>query len=172
MKWLSFLFMGICLPVCTTGVFAQMKIGYVNSQEILAELPEVKQAEANLKSLEQQLQRKGQKMIEELQKKYQDLERKQKQGLIAPKQLEEEAQKLEQEKLKIAQFEQEMRDQLLKKQQELMAPVLEKVQKAIEVVAKENGYTYILDATAGVLYADPKYDVSNLVREKLRTGGN
>ena len=65
-----------------------------------------------------------------------------------------------------------MRDQLLKKQQELMAPVLEKVQKAIEAVAKEKGYTYILDAAAGVLYADPQYDVSDLVRQKLQAGGN
>ena len=52
-----------------------------------------------------------------------------------------------------------------------MEPVFKKVGQAIEDVAKENGYTFILTQQIGgldvILYADEKNDVSNLVLKKL-----
>ncbi len=157
------------LLLSISAVSAQMKIGYVNSQDLLADLPEVKQAQANLKSLEQQLQKKGQGMVEALQKKYAQLQQKEQQGMLAPKEIETQAAKLKQEELKLGQFQQQMQEQLLKKQQELMEPVINKIKAAIAEVAKENGYTYILDNSAGmVLYGDSSYDVSALVKAKLK----
>ncbi len=168
MKFLKHFLILALITVSISAVSAQVKIGYVNSQDLLAELPEVKQAQANLKSLEQQLQKKGQGMLESLQKKYVELQRKQEQGLMAPKDIEAQAQKLKGEEAKLEQYKQDMQDQLFKKQQELMEPVINKIKAAIKEVAKENGYTYILDNSAGmVLYGDPAYDVSALVKAKL-----
>lgn len=52
-----------------------------------------------------------------------------------------------------------------------MQPVYTKVGKAIEDVAKENGYTFILNQQIGgldvILYGDEKNDVSDLVLKKL-----
>ena len=61
-----------------------------------------------------------------------------------------------------------MQQQIGKKQQELYQPVFDKVNKAIADVAKENGFTYIVDATKGsLLFADDKFDIQSLVRTKL-----
>jgi outer membrane protein len=144
------------------------KFGIVNSQEIIQMLPEVKEASANIETFGNQLQKKYTEMINTLQTKYQELERKQANGEIAPKQLEEEAKKLKDEELKLAQYEQTSQQQIMEKQNTLMMPIMEKINKAIEDVAKENGYTYIFDGSAGlVLYADATTDVSTLVKAKL-----
>ena len=54
------------------------------------------------------------------------------------------------------------------KDAELSEPLIEKAKKAVEDVAKENGYTYIFNSSDGlVLYAIPSDDVMELVLKKL-----
>lgn len=144
------------------------KLGYVSSQALLSQMPEVKQAEANLDALKKQLQKKGQQMLTELETNYKDLQRKEAQGELSPKQIETEAQKLKEEEGKIAQFEQDMQRQLMTKQEELMQPVINRVNQAIKDVAAEGGYDYIFDAVGGfILYADESHDVTARVKAKL-----
>jgi outer membrane protein len=144
------------------------KFGYINSQQIIAELSEVKEANANLETFGEQLQKKYQQMLTGLQTKYQDLERKQQDGLLSPKQLEEEAKKLKDEELKLAQFEQNSQQQIMLKQEELLQPIMDRIQQAIEDVAAEDGYAYIFDQSMGViLYADESSDISEKVKAKL-----
>lgn len=141
---------------------------YVNTQEILQNLPEVKEANANIETFRNQLINLGQKKVETLRTKYAELEQKQAQGDISPKQLELEAQKLKEDEMKIAQFEQESQQRILEKSEELLKPIRDKVQKAIDDVAKENGYTYVFDASLGfILYADESTDASSKVKAKL-----
>jgi outer membrane protein len=151
-----------------TAVAQAPKIGYVNSVLLLQEIPEVKQANANLEALQKQLQKKGESMLQEFQKKYQDLQMKEQQGELSPKQLEEEARKLREEEVKIQQFEQEMRGQLDEKQKTLLQPILDNVSAKIQEVAKENGFTYIIDDSQGILlYKDESMDVTAMVKAKL-----
>ena len=58
---------------------------------------------------------------------------------------------------------------LQKKSQDLFAPVIEKVRKAINEVGAENGYLYIFDLGAqSIIYQSPKSnDVTALVKKKL-----
>jgi outer membrane protein len=60
-------------------------------------------------------------------------------------------------------------DDLQKKQQELFAPVIEKVRKAIDEVGAENDLLYIFDlSTQGIIYESPKSnDITSLVKAKL-----
>jgi outer membrane protein len=60
------------------------KFGYINSAEILANFPEVKQAEANLEALQKQLTKKGQGMVETLQKDYTAIQQKVERGELSP----------------------------------------------------------------------------------------
>ena len=54
------------------------------------------------------------------------------------------------------------------KEVELTAPIIEKAKKAVEEVAKENGYTYIFNSTEGLLlYANDTDDIMDLVKAKL-----
>lgn len=143
------------------------KFGYLNSSALLAEMPEVKQAEANLEDLRIQLQKKQQEMFQGLQTKYQDLQRKEQQGEISPKQLQEQAALLQAEESQLMQEEQNMQNQLLTKRETLLQPILDRVNDAIASVAKENGYQFIFDASAGILYADESQDVTAMVKAKL-----
>ena len=69
---------------------------------------------------------------------------------------------------RIEEFNQQAQQDLGQKEQELTAPIIEKARKAVEDVAKENGYTYIFNSTEGLLlYASPSDDVMPLVKAKL-----
>ena len=143
-----------------------VKFGYLNSQAILAEMPEVKEADANLETLQKQLQKKGEKMVQDFQAKYQELARKEQAGELSPKQGEEQAKALEAEQKKIAQFEQEMISQVQGKRGELLQPIIERVDQAIQDIGKEGGYKLIFEA-GGLLYAEEGQDISTMVKSKL-----
>jgi outer membrane protein len=158
------------LSVCFVGInnLAAQKFGYINTAELLQNMAEVKEANANIETFRSQLLKKGQEMLQSLQTKYQDLERKQAAGEISPKQLEVEAQTLKTEESKILEFEQSSQQKIIDKSESLLGPIREKIQRAIDDVATENGYTYIFDYSTGfVLYADASTDVSSLVKAKL-----
>lgn len=167
MKSLKSIFGIALMLVCTSNVQAQ-KFGYLNSSAIMSEVPEVKQAESNLKAYQEQLSKQGQQKVEALQNKYQELARKEKQGEIAPKALQEQADKLKLEEEDLAKLEQDMQNQMAQKREALLQPILDKINKAIQEIAKEQSYSYIFDSSAGMLlYADESSDVSSLVRTKL-----
>lgn len=155
----------IALFCVAVSVQAQ-KFGYINSSAILAEMPDVKQADAQLEALQKQLQKKGQGMVEKFQQDYVAIQQKVERGELSPKQQEEEAKKLETAQTDIQKFEQEMVDQLQKKRSELMNPILEKVNNAIQEVAKEGSYQYIFDEGV-LLYKDPSMDITAMVKTKL-----
>lgn len=149
---------------------AQQKIGHANWDYIFGQLPEAKQIETELKSYESQLQNQYKIKSQELETKYKayqgipantpDAIKKDKENELAF--LQENLQK----------FQQDAQTSLQKKQMELMNPVLEKIGKAIETVAKENGYSYIINPQAAggnalLLYSDEKTNISNLVLKKL-----
>ncbi|MGA1543284.1 MAG: OmpH family outer membrane protein [Saprospiraceae bacterium] len=152
--------------VSTALIGQEVKFGFLNSALILAEMPEVKQADANLEALEKQLQKRGQGMVEKLQQDYAAAQAKMERGELSRIQQEEEAKKLEDRQMEIARYEQEMIQQVQEKRNELLEPIYAKVNEAISSVAKENGYKMIFDASV-LLYKDDAMDVSNLVKAKL-----
>ncbi|MBY5956968.1 OmpH family outer membrane protein [Membranicola marinus] len=147
---------------------AQQKFAYVNSQELLENLPEVKAADAEIQTLQQQLQKKGQEMIESFQAKAMELQQKRDAGEMSPKQLEVESQKLQEEQDKIRQYDTKMQTDVMRKQQELLQPIQDKVNTAIETVAKADGYTMVFDSSSGVvLYADDATNITSKVKAEL-----
>ena len=69
---------------------------------------------------------------------------------------------------KINQFQSDSQDKFASKKQELYAPILKKADDAVKAVAKENGYSYVFDTSAGaVLYAWDSDDLMALVKKKL-----
>jgi len=55
------------------------------------------------------------------------------------------------------------------KESQLLQPIIEKADKAIKEVGKENGYTYIFDLSRGsvVYFSEVSEDVLPLVKKKL-----
>jgi outer membrane protein len=144
------------------------KVGYLNTQELISLMPEVKEANSQLEVMKTQFSKRGQDMLQALQTKYQEFQRKQSNGELAPIEAEKQAQSLKEEEQALMNFEQESQQKLMAKSEELLQPMQDKVNNAIKMVAQENGYAYVLDISQGsILYADPASDVSALVKAKL-----
>ncbi len=146
------------------------KIGYADWEYIFAQLPEFKQIDSELKTHSEQLQnqlRAKQQDFEAKYKAYQGMPATTPDAIKADK--ERELQALQEGFQK---FQQDAQTSLQKKQADLMEPVYKKVGKNIEDVAKENGYTFIINPqTVGggdiLLYSDENYNISNLVLKKM-----
>ncbi len=166
MKKTFVLTFGLMLTLAFSS-FAQ-KFGYLNSAALLTEMAEVKQADSDLKAFQTQLTKRGQEMVKELQDKAAELDRKKELGTIAPKDYQTQAAKLQEEETAIGEYEKEVYDKLSKKREELYKPILERVNTAMQDVAKENGYLLVFDTSTQVLlYADESLDLTNLVKTKL-----
>ena len=165
MKFFKLSFVALLLLVATATASAQ-KFGFVNSAEILSELPATKAAESNLEALQKQLQKQGQGMVESFQTDYQALQAQAQQGTMSPKQQQEEAAKLQKREEEIANFEQKMMADLQKKRQTLLTPIYDSINNAIKEVAEEGGFQFIFDEQV-LLYGQDSQDVTALVRAKL-----
>ncbi len=162
-----------------TGVFAAIlmfaagmaqaqKFGYVNSAALLTDLPETKQMRSTLEGLQAVLQKAGEGKVTAFQAKVQEAEQKKQRGEMTPKEEEVKMAELQTEQETLYKLGQENEQKMAERQQELMAPILEKVNKAIQEVAKEGAFQFIFDTQSGViLYADEAADVTALVKAKL-----
>lgn len=142
------------------------KYGYLSSEALINSMPEVKAADANLQTMMEQFQKKGEQMVEAFKKKEAEAMQKKELGQLSPAEEQVVLAELQKEGEAIQKFEQDAAGKMQAKRVELLTPVQEKVQNAIEEVAKENGYTMILEAGV-LLFADEGADVSNLVKAKL-----
>lgn len=159
---LFILSVAIVLPI---AVQAQ-QIAYINYQEVMEVMPELKVVQSKIDTLTQQYEGEFLKMRQEYDNKVKEFQDGEK---TMPESIKEmkyrEIMDLQQ---RIELFQQNIQQELQAKQREYMAPVLEKLKKAIEEVGKENNYLYILDSNA-ILYLDETNAVNakDLVKKKL-----
>ncbi len=154
------------------GLFAQpaAKIGYVDSDYILSQIPEFKAAQNELDKTSLQWQKDIETKfaeVEKLNKAYQadailltDEMKKKREQEIATR--EKEAKEFQKQKFGVD-------GELFKKRQELVKPIQDKVYNAIKSVAEKKGLGFILDKSGQltILYVNPKYDASDDVLEML-----
>ena len=148
---------------------ASTKIGYADVDYIFSQLPESKAIEAELKSTQTQLKNQIDAKYAEFQKKLADYNANLNTMLDAVRtNTERELQQMQQN---IEKLQADAQTTIQTKQTQLMDPVYKKVGKGIEDVAKENGYTFILNQQIGgldvILYGDDNMDISDLVLKKL-----
>jgi outer membrane protein len=78
---------------------------------------------------------------------------------------------LQQLQQNIQKLEQDSQADLQRKSAQLLEPIQVKVGKAIEDMAKENGFSFVLISQVGgvdvILYGDEKLDVSDLILKKM-----
>lgn len=123
------------------AAFAQ-KFGHVDINNIMQTLPELSKVNGELEALGKQYQNELQAMQDEIQRKADEYE-KTKSTMNATKQQETEAM-LNDLMQKYQQALQDNQTEFNKAQQEKMAPIQEKIYKAIENVGKAGGYVYIM----------------------------
>jgi outer membrane protein len=145
---------------------AGLKLGYVNSQELLSIMPEMTKADNDLKTFAKQYQDQLETMGKEFEKKGTDYQAAEKTMSDAVKEVKQkELQSLE---ARIRDYQQSAQEKIGKKKEDLYKPILEKADKAIKDVAKEKGYSYVFDASGGgLLYANESDNLLPLVKAKL-----
>ena len=152
----------VAAPMC---LFAEVKIGTVDTQEVFTLMPELKTAQASLEEVNKKYQTEYKALQEEFNKKLQEYQALAKDTPETIKQRRE--QELNELGQKIQTFEQVANQDIQQQQQKLMAPIYEKINTAIKAVGDENGYTYILEDSQ-VIYKNPTAnDVTHLVKAKL-----
>lgn len=160
----------LTLLLISAGIFGftnqsnAQKIGYVNADEIIMLMPEASKLQSDLeayqKSLYQNANDKQEAFNTSLQKFIKDS------ATMSASLKEVKRNDLQKQSQELNNQQQIIQQELDHKRQELAMPIQKKLQEAIEVVAKENGYTYVITREALIVVPE-KDDLGPLVIKKL-----
>jgi len=168
---LIFISLFIYLPLLSFVSNAQLKIGYVDSDTIMDNYPDVQDARQKLDALIQEWQTEIRKLESELKAKQDDYD---KRKLIMTEQTSIEVM------AEITKLQKDIADyrdkkfgangELFQKQNELMKPIQNKVFTIIQQVATEEELDFVFDRSGDILflYAKPEYDLTAKVVERLK----
>ena len=142
------------------------KIGYIDFNGLIQAMPGIDSVKIKLQTYQQTLTDQMDKMRTELENKYLDYQSQSATMSDLIKQTKEK--ELSDLQARIDAFSQKAQGDLQAKQEELLKPVIDKARGAVKDVAKENKYTYVLNAIEDVvLYSEPADDLLPLVKKKL-----
>ena len=148
---------------------AEIKIGYVDSNEIMSNFEEVRQVQVDLEKEQRRLESEFNNLVGQLDSLQQDYER---QRLLMSEMRRQEKEneiinmKKSAEEFQLKKFGPE--GDIYRKQNELLKPVLKKIDDAIQKVGDAQGYDFILDAMTGaLLYALDSHNLTEDVMDEL-----
>lgn len=145
---------------------APQKIGYIDFNLLLQSMPGIDTVRTTLQKYQETLTDQMDQMRSEFENKYLDYQSKAAGMSDIIKQNKE--QELQQLQERIDAFQQQAQQDLQNKQQQLLQPLIDEAKNAIETVAKEKGYTYVLNQIEDVvLYSTPADDLMAAVKQKL-----
>lgn len=161
-KYIAALLMFFAVSTAT----AQIKYGHIDSEEILQAMPEYKQLKATMDRRRREQENKITAMYADFQKRQQELQEFGEGLMVAV--AEEKAMELDSLQKTIVTYQENANAELESLQQKLVKPLNDKYLKIVSQVAKENGYTLILDTSTGIVaYGNETYDVTDLVKKKM-----
>ncbi|HHU96601.1 MAG: OmpH family outer membrane protein [Bacteroidota bacterium] len=155
----------VCIALAPMAVMAQnLKIGYINPQEVFAAMPELSDIETKLSDKQEEINKNGQALIDEYNKKLEEFENN---PATSEALQQDQLKQLTQLQERFQVYQQNSQQELARLQQELLEPVNRKIQEAIQAVGAENNFTYILDAAA-IMYVNPSAEnITQLVKTRL-----
>ncbi|MFH0841076.1 MAG: OmpH family outer membrane protein [Bacteroidota bacterium] len=158
------------IMILTSAMAVAQKYAFVDSEYIRKNIPAFTTAQEQLDKLSEQWEKEvadGYAVVEQMYKSYQneavllsqEMKTKREETIIAKEQ--------EMKELQNKYF--GMEGELFKKREELVKPIQDEILKAIKDIAVEGSYAVIFDTASGgnILFANPKYDISDQVLEKL-----
>ncbi len=162
------LFILSLLTIFTLQISAQ-KYGHLNFGNLIAAMPDTESADKQLETYQKELVVKGENMVEKFQEKYGEFVSAVQSGSLAPKEQQAKEAALQQEQQAIIAYEQEVVQKVQAKRQELLKPIIDRVQTAIDDYAKANGYVMIFDTSVfnSVLYVQEGDDLIDEIKGKL-----
>src|SRR5512133_3751370 len=160
----------ISLMVLSSALAIAQKYAFVDSEYIRKNIPAFNTAQEKLDNLSKQWEKEvadGYAVVEQMYKSYQndavllsqDMKAKREEAIINKEK--------EMKDLQNKYF--GMEGELFKKREELVKPIQDEILKAIKEIAVDGSYAVIFDSAAGgnILFANPKFDISDQVLKKL-----
>ena len=165
LKKITLFFVAVVLPLFTMA--QTVKLGYINSQEVMMMMPEVNDVEKQLADFNEKNMKYLQDMEKEIQDKYAKYEQEKNNMTDAIRRVQEEELMGLQQRLQTTY--QALQQEAQKKQTELIQPLQEKLKIAIETVSKRQGLTMVYDMMSGaILYkSDAAIDITPAVKKEL-----
>lgn len=150
------------------GLMGQQKMGHINSGNILEKLPAVVKSNRVITALQDSFKIEMDTKVARFRSKYEVALKAVNEGTLTPAQQKIKEDELNTEQAGLVSYQKEIEAFLNTKRQAMLTPIIDKLNKAVKEVGKENGYAYIFDQAVGnLLYAADSDDVTRLVEKKL-----
>ncbi len=160
----------LALFVCFTTVSVAQKYAYVDTEYILENIPEYKDAQNQLDEYAAEYQQEVEEKIDEINKMIQDF---QAEAVLMPEDVKnKKEEEINKKKEELATFQNQRFGKdgdLFLKREELVKPIQEKIFNAIEEIAVDKNYSFVFDkaGSLSILYVNAKYDISDDVLDKV-----
>ena len=151
-----------------------VKVGYIDSNRIMGELDEVMEVQVELEKEQRKLESEMENLINQLDSLQQSFEKQK--ILMGPDRIQQKEMEIRDLRLQIEQFQMSKfgpQGDIYKLQNDLLAPVLSKIDAAIQEVGAAKGYDFILDAVSGALvYALDAHNLTDEIIDELKKSEN
>ncbi len=152
----------VCFGITTSQA---QKIGFLNTNDLLVLMPEVKSADSVLVKYANEMQEIYYGYVLEYQKKLDDYNKNSATWSEVKKESSEKD--LQDAQQRINEYEQESNDKLAAKKEELYGPILADVKAKIKLVGEENKLTAILDGSAMLYFGPDAVDILPMMKKKM-----
>lgn len=146
------------------GTMAQVKVGFVDSQKLLDTMPSRKAATEKYLAHEKELAEEIRAMDAELQKLIKDLETNR--GNKTPVLIQAAEKKIMEKERQLEERYESIQQELQAFGNELNRPILDRIQKAVAIVAERQKLAMVVDKSS-TLYSAAEMDITNTVAVEL-----
>lgn len=170
---LSLVVLVLAGPVFQTADAQELQVGYTDHELIIVNMPEYQDLRQELEEDYQGDEQELQEMYQEFQEQVERYQRQQ--GLLSEERRQEREQELMEMEQEIQQQAQQRQEDLAEREAEMLSPLLERVDQAIQDVAQENSLDLVLRNQVGpmqpvILYVNPER-ISDITLEVARNLG-
>jgi len=166
------IFGGLIFGISPTFSQNELKMGHASLIEILEALPETDSAQQLIDKDTEELEL----MLEEMRVEYNKLLDEYQQNLASYSEVIRSAKEADIVEMqnRIQTFQQNASQQLQQRGTELMQPIYDKIQRAVDKIGKRDGYSYILDTSKGsvVFTGETSHDIGSSIRQELGIAEN
>ena len=151
--------------VAPLGAYAQEKIAYINTQEVFMLMPELKAVETQLATKQEEIK----KTLASMQAEYDNKLKEFQASSTEPSEsvLMDRQKQVQDIQTRYETYLETSDKEFQELRQKLLAPIQQKLQKAVQEVGAEQGYTYILEEGAAPYVSPKATDAAKFVKTKL-----
>ena len=167
----------VLLFLMTTFIFAQrgVKIGYIDTEYILENLPEYNEVSLRLEEKAEAWKKEIENRALKIEQKKQSLNSER--ILLTDEMIEESEQEIIFEEEELSEYQQKRfgpRGDLIIQKQQLIQPIQDQIFNAIKELAKSKNYDFIFDKSTDIvmLYSDKRYDISDQILRTISRANN